>query len=50
MRGKTVVRAVLTVSLACVRQREGKLGRLPQRWRAVLSEMCNAAAAARNRE
>ena len=49
-RGKTVVRAVLTVRLACVKQGEGKLGRLPQRWRAVLSEMCNAAAAARNRE
>ena len=48
-RGKTVVRAVLTVRLTCVRQGEGKLGRLPQRWRAVLTDMCNAAAAARNR-
>jgi acyl-CoA thioester hydrolase len=42
--------AVLTVRLACVRQGEGKPGRLPQRWRAVLTDMCNAAAAARNRE
>ena len=42
--------AILTIRLACVRQGEGKPGRLPQRWRAVLSEMCNAAAAARNRE
>jgi acyl-CoA thioester hydrolase len=42
--------AVLTVRLACVRQGEGKPGRLPQRWRAILTDMCNAAAAARNRE
>jgi acyl-CoA thioester hydrolase len=42
--------AVLTVRLACVRQGEGKPGRLPQRWRAVLTDMCNAATAARNRE
>ena len=42
--------AILTIRLACVRQGEGKPGRLPQRWRAVLTEMCNAAAAARNRE
>jgi hypothetical protein len=49
-RGKTVVHALLTVWLACVRQGEGKPGRLPQRWRAVLTDMCNAAAAARNKE
>ena len=42
--------AVLTVRLACVRPGEGKPGRLPQRWRTVLTEMCDAAAAARNRE
>ena len=35
--------AVLTVRLACVRPGEGKPGRLPQRWRAVLTEMCAAA-------
>ena len=35
--------AVLTVRLACVRSGEGKPGRLPQRWRAVLTEMCAAA-------
>jgi acyl-CoA thioesterase FadM len=40
---------VLTIRLACVRQEQGKPGRLPQRWRAVLTEMCNAATAARNR-
>ena len=35
--------AVLTVRLACVKPGEGKPGRLPQRWRAVLTEMCAAA-------
>lgn len=38
--------AVLTVRLACVKAGEGKPGRLPPRWRAVLSDMC---VAARNR-
>ena len=38
--------AVLTVRLACVKQGEGKPGRLPHRWRAVLTDMCNAASAA----
>ena len=42
--------AALTVWLACVRWADGKPGRLPQQWRAVLIDMCNAAAAARNRE
>ena len=36
--------AVLTVRLACVKPGEGKPGRLPQRWRAVLTEMCAARA------
>jgi acyl-CoA thioester hydrolase len=35
--------AVLTVRLACVKPGEGKPGRLPRRWRAVLTEMCAAA-------
>jgi acyl-CoA thioester hydrolase len=35
--------AVLTVRLACVKPGEGKPGRLPQHWRAVLTEMCAAA-------
>ena len=35
--------AVLTVRLACVKPGEGKPGRLPQRWRAVLTDMCAAA-------
>lgn len=42
--------AILTVRLACVKPGDGRPGRLPQRWRAVLTAMCNAAAAARNRE
>ena len=37
--------AVLTVRLACVKPGEGKPGRLPQRWRTVLTDMCAAAAA-----
>jgi acyl-CoA thioester hydrolase len=41
--------AVLTVRLACVKPGEEKPGRLPQRWRAVLSEMCAAARAAQDR-
>jgi acyl-CoA thioester hydrolase len=41
--------AVLLVRLACVKPVEGKPGRLPQRWRAVLTGMCAAAAAARDR-
>ena len=35
--------AVLTVRLACVRPAEGRPGRLPQRWRSVLMDMCAAA-------
>ena len=36
--------AVLTVRLACVKPGEGRPGRLPQRWRAVLDgDMCAAA-------
>jgi len=35
--------AVLTVRLACVKPGEGKPGRLPPRWRTVLSDMCAAA-------
>ena len=42
--------AVLTVRLACVKPGEGKPGRLPQRWRTALTDMCVAASAARNRE
>jgi acyl-CoA thioester hydrolase len=42
--------AILTVRLACVKPGDGRPGRLPQRWRAVLTVMCNAAAAARNEE
>ena len=38
--------AVLTVRLACVKPGDGKPGRLPQRWRAVLEGI---RAAARNR-
>ena len=37
--------AVLTVRLACVKPGQGKPGRLPQRWRTVLTAMCNAARA-----
>ena len=37
--------AVLTVRLACVKPGEGKPGRLPQRWRAVLTDMCQRQAA-----
>jgi acyl-CoA thioester hydrolase len=42
--------AILTVRLACVKPGDGRPGRLPQRWRAALTAMCNAAAAARNGE
>jgi acyl-CoA thioester hydrolase len=42
--------AVLTMRLACVKPGEGKPGRLPQRWRAVLTDMCAAARAAQDRE
>ena len=42
--------AVLTVRLACVRPGEGRPGRLPQRWRGVLADMCAAARAAQDRE
>src|SRR5271165_5636841 len=34
---------VVTVRLACVKPGEGKPGRLPQRWRTVLADMCAAA-------
>ena len=36
--------ALLTVRLACVK-RDGRPGRLPRRWRTVLTAMCNAARA-----
>lgn len=42
--------AVATVRLACVKPGDGKPGRLPQRWRTALTDMCVAASAARNRE
>jgi acyl-CoA thioester hydrolase len=42
--------AILMVRLACVKPGDGRPGRLPQRWRAALTAMCNAAAAARNGE
>jgi acyl-CoA thioester hydrolase len=35
--------AVLSVRLACIDTRQGKPGRLPQRWRTALTEMCIAA-------
>ena len=41
--------AVLTVRLACVKPGEARPGRLPQRWRTVLSDMCQAARAAQDR-
>jgi len=43
VRGPNGSCAVLTVRLACVKPEEGKPGRLPQRWRAVLAGMCAAA-------
>jgi acyl-CoA thioester hydrolase len=43
VRGPNGSCAVLTVRLACVKPGEGKPGRLPQRWRAVLTDMCAAA-------
>jgi acyl-CoA thioester hydrolase len=43
VRGPSGSCAVLTVRLACVKPGEGRPGRLPQRWRAVLSQMCAAA-------
>ncbi|MGC1409677.1 MAG: YbgC/FadM family acyl-CoA thioesterase [Acetobacteraceae bacterium] len=42
--------AVLMVRLACVRPGNGKPGRVPQRWRMVLTDMCAAAKAALDRE
>ena len=42
--------AVLTVQLACVTPGTGKPGRLPQRWRVVLTDMCAAAKAALDKE
>lgn len=42
VRGPAGSCAVLVVRLACVKPGEGKPGRLPQRWRAVLTEMCAA--------
>jgi acyl-CoA thioester hydrolase len=50
VRGQDGLCAVLTVRLACVGTREGKPGRLPPRWRAVLTEMCAAAKPALDRE
>jgi acyl-CoA thioester hydrolase len=49
VRGPDASCALLTVRLACVKPGEGKPGRLPQQWRTVLTDMCAAAAAARNR-
>ena len=43
VRGSSGSCALLTVRLACVKPGEGKPGRLPQRWRAVLTDMCAAA-------
>ncbi len=43
VRGPAGPCAVLTVRLACVEPGEGKPGRLPQRWRAVLNDMCAGA-------
>jgi len=43
VRGSEGAYAVLTVRLACVKPGEGKPGRLPQRWRTVLTELCAAA-------
>ena len=43
VRGPSGSCAVLTVRLACVKPGEGKPGRLPQRWRTVLTELCAAA-------
>ena len=43
VRGPNGSCAVLTVRLACVTPGEGKPGRLPLRWRAVLNTMCAAA-------
>jgi acyl-CoA thioester hydrolase len=37
--------ALLTVGLASVRPGDGKPGRLPQRWRTILTDMCAARAA-----
>lgn len=42
--------AVLMVRLACVRPGNGKPGRVPQRWRMVLTDMCAAAKAALDKE
>jgi len=50
VRGPEGLCATLIVRLACVKPGEGKPGRLPQRWRSVLTDMCNAAAAARDKE
>ena len=50
VRGQDGLCASLVVRLACVKPGEGKPGRLPQRWRLVLTDMCNAAAAARDKE
>ena len=49
VRGPNGSCAVLTLRLACVKPGEGKPGRLPQRWRAVLTDMCATAQAVQNR-
>ena len=49
VRGPEGACAVLTVRLACVKPGESKPGRLPQRWRSALTEMCAAANAAQDR-
>ncbi len=50
VRGPEGLCATLVVRLACVKPGDGKPGRLPQRWRSVLTDMCKAAAAARDKE
>jgi len=49
VRGPEGACAILTVRLACVKPGESKPGRLPQRWRSALTEMCAAANAAQDR-
>jgi acyl-CoA thioester hydrolase len=45
VRGPQESCALQTVRLACVKPGEGGPGRLPRRWRTVLTAMCNAARA-----
>ena len=50
VRGPEGLCATLVVRLASVKPGDGKPGRLPQRWRSALTDMCKAAAAARDKE